>query len=93
MSDYGIFTYVQGTTLDAINSIDFNYVLDLVMISGVGSKTIDVDTSGGLILSYMIFDQVSLLNKDARVNISLTGKTLSWDVSYQFQVAIIGAYP
>lgn len=93
MSDYGIYTYVEGTTLDAINSIDFNYVIDIIMISGVGSHVINVDTSGGLVLSYMVFDQVSLIDRDSRASITLSGNILSWNVSYQFQVAIIGTYP
>lgn len=92
MSDYGIYTYVNGTTLDAINSLDFNYALDLIQISGSGSKTYDVDTSDGLVLKYMIYEQTTLVDYQKTHSLSMNGKTFTWNVSTPLRVAIIGEY-
>lgn len=88
---YGIQTFVKGTTFDAVNSIDFNYVVDIFTASGAGSKVIPVALTNGLTLSAQILVQYFPGN-NSTYNLSVSGNTVSWNFSGSATICVIGNY-
>jgi len=70
-------TFIQGTSFDAINSMAVNYVLDVIAISGSGSKTYQT----GVSLSYTLMNTFIGSQTEARSYIvDINGSTVSWSV-------------
>uniref|UniRef100_A0AB39ABZ3 Membrane-associated protein n=1 Tax=Pectobacterium phage Sabo TaxID=3158141 RepID=A0AB39ABZ3_9CAUD len=74
MSDWGIFSYLNGTTFDAFNSINFDYVIDVIYASGNGQKSYPITSSS---LFY------NVVNGDVGggtqiYDININGSTITW---------------
>ncbi|MCA6962408.1 MULTISPECIES: hypothetical protein [Pectobacterium] len=76
MSEWGIFTYVNGTSFDASNAISSRYIIDVMPnVQGAGSKTYQA----GLNLSFRCISGVSGGNQT--FNVSTSGATINWNLT------------
>ena len=87
---FGFQTFIKGTTFDATNSIDFNYVLDTFdVVAGSGSRTYTLKP--GLVLKGII--QVQYFpGTTATYTLTTNGGTVSWNVPGPAKIAVIGSY-
>lgn len=90
---YGFYSYIQGTTFDSLNTIDFNYIVDIIQVQGAGSKALGIDISGGLVLDYFVMVQNTNITNGSIFNISFSGATVIWDVNFAATIAVIARYP
>lgn len=87
---YGIQTFVKGTSFDAINSIDFNYVIDSFTVSSSGSKSYSLQS--GMQMNAVIFNENTPTNKDLVFNLSVSGGTLTWNVNATVTIIVFVSY-
>lgn len=87
---FGFQTFIKGTSFDAINSIDFNYVLDAFDVSA-GSGSRSYTARPGLTLKGII--QVQYFpGTTSSYSITTSGDTVSWTVPGRARIAVIGTY-
>ncbi|MFP1783137.1 hypothetical protein [Lonsdalea quercina] len=89
---YGIQTFVKGTSFDAINSIDFNYMIDVFNASaGSGSKSYSLNS--GITLSAVILNSVQSFHVgESSFTASASGNTVSWNIPHAATIVVSGSY-
>lgn len=82
-------TFIQGTSFDAINSMAVNYVMDVLDISGTGSKSYPAGCTyqASLIIESVV--QVMPTTNPYQINIS--GNTVSWDVATPIRLVVFAS--
>ena len=80
-------TFIAGTSFDAINSMAVNYVMDVLDISGTGSKSYPAGCTyqASLIIESVV--QVMPTTNPYQINIS--GNTVSWNVATPIRLVVL----
>lgn len=82
----GFQAFIQGTSYDVLNSMSYNFVVDIVTISGAGSKTYSYP---GFVLSAALMNTFSSPGTSSRnYNVSASGQTVSWNVSNSCRMVV-----
>lgn len=89
---YGIQTFINGTSFDAINSIDFNYIIDIFSVaSGSGEKEYPLET--GITISASIYNSVSSFHPgEPDFSVSVSGNKVSWSFPHEGMIIVTGGY-
>lgn len=75
----GFQAFIKGTSFDVLNAMSFNFVADVVNISGTSSKTYSLP---GFNLSAALMNTFSTAGTDSRsYSVSVSGQTVSWNVA------------
>lgn len=86
MSDMGFQTFINGTSFDATNSMAFNYIIDIFVITaGSGSR----DYSAYPDSDFSVVCINDSLEKDKTFTYSQSGTTLNWTSSFGMRMAVI----
>lgn len=81
--------FIAGTSFDAINSMAASYVLDVITITGTGSKTYALS---GVSLTYAIVnDFMGGQLTGATYSVSVSGLTVSWNVNNAVTLIVYGS--
>lgn len=80
-------TFINGTGFDAINSMAVNYVMDVIDISGTGSKSYPVGCTYQANL--MIETAVSALPTNNPYQVSVAGNVVSWNVATSVRLVVL----
>ena len=79
--------FIRGTSFDAINSMAVNYVMDVLDISGSGSKAYP----GGCTYqaNLMIETAVSVLPTNNPYQVNVAGNVVSWNVATPVRLVVL----
>lgn len=72
----GFTSYINGTAYDAVNGMGYNFVIDVIYISGTGSKS--YNAPGFDISASIVGGRTSRGSKQITYNVSVSGQTVSW---------------
>lgn len=76
MSDFGLYTYINGTSFNAANAISERYIIDVIYnVQGSGSRSYQ----SGLNLSFRCISGVSGGNQT--FNVTVSGSTINWNLT------------
>jgi len=79
--------FIQGTSFDAINSMAVNYVMDVLDISGSGSKAYPAGCTYQANL--MIETAVSALPTNNPYQVNVAGNVVSWNVATPVRLVVL----
>lgn len=80
-------TFIAGTSFDAINSMAVNYVMDVIDISGSGSKAYPAGCTYQANL--MIETAVSALPTNNPYQVTVSGNVVSWNVATPVRLVVL----
>ncbi|ADU71565.1 hypothetical protein [Pantoea sp. At-9b] len=72
----GFTAYIDGTTYDAINSMSFNFVVDILTVSGAGSKTYSLP--GFSLTAAILGGRTTYGSSQITFGTSVSGQVVSW---------------
>ena len=85
---FGFQSFINGTGFDVINSVDISYTLDVMSITGRGSKTYTVPT--GYKLEASVYSQSARISiSNSNVDITINGNQIAWSIGSQAAVGMI----
>lgn len=80
-------TFIAGTSFDAINSMAVNYVMDVIDISGSGSRTYPAGCTYQA--SLIIETAVSALPTSNPYQVTVSGNIVSWSVATPVRLVVL----
>ncbi|AVJ51778.1 hypothetical protein Vid5_gp23 [Pantoea phage vB_PagS_Vid5] len=81
----GFQSFIRGTSFDVLNSMSYNFVVDIPYVSGASSATYNLP---GFVIRATIFDLFSTNRGGLTYNVSVSGQTVSWNVSSSCRLLI-----
>ena len=82
-------TFIQGTSFDAINAMAVNYVMDVLDISGTGSKSYPAGCTYQA--SLIIESVVQVMPTTNPYHINISGNTISWNVATPIRLVVFAS--
>lgn len=78
--------FIEGTSFDAANSMGFTYVIDHIVVNGVGSKTY---LTSGFNLDVTAMNNTLANNSQSNtIAASISGNTLSWNTTIPLRLMV-----
>lgn len=82
-------TFIQGTSFDAINSMAVNYVMDVVDISGSGSRTYPVGCTYQA--AFIIESVIQTMPTRDPYQLNISGNTVYWNVATPIRMVVFAS--
>ncbi|NIF03307.1 hypothetical protein F3J38_25205 [Pantoea sp. Acro-805] len=72
----GYYAYIDGTTYDAVNSMNYGFVVDIAVVSGSGSKSYSY--AGFTLTAFLVGGAVIQGTAQKSGTVTISGQTVSW---------------
>ena len=82
-------TFIQGTSFDAINSMAVNYVMDVLDISGSGSKSYPAGCTYQA--SLLIESVIQVMPTTNPYQVTVSGNVVSWNVATPIRLVVFAS--